>query len=114
MPTLPPSSPRPAGYADVNPADAWAHRDAFVWIDVREPDELTSALGKAAGVLNVPLATIPLRHTEFDKSKPTLLVCRSGGRSGQAASWLAANGWPSVYNLAGGMLAWNDLGLPKA
>ena len=114
MSTLPPSSPRSGGFADVQPADAWAHRDAFVWIDVREPDELVSSLGQAPGVTNVPLATVPVRHHEFDKDKPTLIVCRSGGRSGQAAAWLAANGWPAVYNLAGGMLAWNDQGLPKA
>ncbi|MBA2321348.1 MAG: rhodanese-like domain-containing protein, partial [Deltaproteobacteria bacterium] len=41
-----------------------------------------------------------------------LLICRSGGRSAQAAQALGAMGFATVYNLTGGMMAWNDAQLP--
>jgi rhodanese-related sulfurtransferase len=35
-----------------------------------------------------------------------VVVCRSGGRSGQVVSYLMGNGWDNVRNLDGGMQAW--------
>ncbi|MEP6846686.1 MAG: thioredoxin domain-containing protein [Panacibacter sp.] len=42
----------------------------------------------------------------LDKSKPVLVYCASGGRSGQAAQWLAKNGFTTVENLKGGFTQW--------
>jgi rhodanese-related sulfurtransferase len=39
-------------------------------------------------------------------------VCRSGGRSARAAEELARRGFRHLYNLRGGMLAWNEARLP--
>jgi rhodanese-related sulfurtransferase len=39
------------------------------------------------------------------------VVCRSGGRSGKAATKLATAG-VAVHNLAGGMTAWQNAGQP--
>jgi rhodanese-related sulfurtransferase len=46
------------------------------------------------------------------RDEELLLVCRSGGRSGQVAQALARAGFSKVMNLAGGMVAWNAAGLP--
>jgi rhodanese-related sulfurtransferase len=35
------------------------------------------------------------------------VICRSGGRSLQVARFLTAQGFVSVANLAGGILAWS-------
>ena len=42
---------------------------------------------------------------ELDKSKEYIMVCRSGGRSGQATMFLESQGY-NVINMNGGMLAW--------
>jgi rhodanese-related sulfurtransferase len=35
------------------------------------------------------------------------VICRSGGRSLEVARFLSAHGFGSVFNLAGGILAWS-------
>lgn len=47
----------------------------------------------------------------YDTTVPVIAVCRSGKRSGSAATQLAAAG-VTVYNLAGGMQAWQATGHP--
>ncbi len=72
-------------------------------IDVREVDEV--AEGKIPGSINIPLGLLEFRMNELDKTKEYTMVCRSGGRSGQATNFLESYGY-KVVNMAGGMLAW--------
>jgi rhodanese-related sulfurtransferase len=72
-------------------------------IDVREDDEV--AAGKIPGAVHIALGTVPDRMNELDKSKEYIMVCRSGGRSGNASQFLEAQGF-KVINMTGGMLAW--------
>jgi rhodanese-related sulfurtransferase len=72
-------------------------------IDVREPGEVAG--GSLPGFVNIPLGQLPSRVGELDPRRRVLLLCRSGNRSGQAAYWLAAQGFDDVVNLEGGMLA---------
>ncbi|MFM7357839.1 MAG: thioredoxin domain-containing protein [Sediminibacterium sp.] len=48
----------------------------------------------------------------LDKNKPVLIYCASGGRSGQAGQFLVQQGFTKVENMAGGIIAWNQAGLP--
>lgn len=72
-------------------------------IDVREVNEV--AAGKIPGAVNIPLGLIEFRMNELDKSKEYIMVCRSGGRSGQASQFLESYGF-NVINMTGGMLSW--------
>jgi rhodanese-related sulfurtransferase len=45
---------------------------------------------------------LPLRFHEIDTSKQVILICRSGGRSGQATLFLESKNI-TAYNLIGGM-----------
>jgi rhodanese-related sulfurtransferase len=76
-----------------------------VWIDVREDDEVRE--GTLQGAYWLPLSllesggpALEQAMKSFDKSKELLLFCRSGGRSGMAASMLAAQGY-KTKNLGG-------------
>lgn len=73
-------------------------------IDVRETDEV--AAGKIPSAINIPLGSLESRISELDKSQEYIMVCRSGGRSGQATSFLENQGY-KVTNMDGGMLSWN-------
>jgi hydroxyacylglutathione hydrolase len=72
-------------------------------VDVREPGEVAG--GTLPGFVNIPLGQLTARVGELDPARRVLLLCRSGNRSGQAARWLAQQGFTDVVNLAGGMLA---------
>lgn len=72
-------------------------------IDVREDDEVVA--GKIPGAIHIPLGSIVTRIHELDKSKEYIMVCRSGGRSGQATEFLESQGY-DVINMQDGMLAW--------
>ena len=46
------------------------------------------------------------------RPKPVALICRSGNRSGLAQMLLARAGFTKTVNVAGGMIAWRQAGLP--
>ncbi|QTD40399.1 rhodanese-like domain-containing protein [Sporosarcina sp. Te-1] len=73
-------------------------------IDVREVDEVAG--GKIPGAIHIPLGLLEFRMHELDKNKVYTMVCRSGGRSGKAAQLLESHGY-TVFNMVGGMLAWD-------
>jgi rhodanese-related sulfurtransferase len=73
-------------------------------LDVREPDEW--AAGHAPDAHHLPMMEIPARIAEIPNEAEVVVVCRSGGRSGQVVSYLMGNGWDNVRNLDGGMQAW--------
>ena len=75
-------------------------------LDVREDWETTLA-PVPSQVLHIPMGQIAGRLAELEPLKETVVICRSGGRSLQVATFLAARGFVSVYNLAGGILAWS-------
>lgn len=59
---------------------------AITIIDVREIDEVEA--GHIPGSINIPLGLLEFRMNELDKNTPYIMVCRSGGRSGQATAFL--------------------------
>jgi rhodanese-related sulfurtransferase len=81
--------------------------DAYL-LDVREPDEWEA--GHAPGAHHVPMMEIPARMAEIPEDRDVVVVCRSGGRSGQVVSYLTGNGWDNVRNLDGGMQSWAAAG----
>jgi rhodanese-related sulfurtransferase len=75
-------------------------------LDVREDWE-TALAPVPTGHLHIPMGQIADRLQELDPNLDTVVICRSGGRSLQVANFLANQGFGSVYNLAGGILAWS-------
>ncbi|MEP6545825.1 MAG: rhodanese-like domain-containing protein [Gammaproteobacteria bacterium] len=75
-------------------------------LDVREDWEIALA-PVPSEILHIPMGQIATRLGELDPAQETVVICRSGGRSLQVATFLAGRGFGSVYNLAGGILAWS-------
>lgn len=102
-------------YAGIDEIDVeWlaANPGAARVIDVREPEEYLGPAGHIDGARLIPLGHLAARMGEIASDKPLVTVCRSGGRSAQAWIMLRRAGFDRVANLAGGMLAWHEFGLP--
>jgi rhodanese-related sulfurtransferase len=86
-------------------------KDAVV-LDVREPGEF--AQSHILNARNVPLGELEARIKDLErfKEKPVIVSCATGNRSGTAASILRKRGFTNVVNLAGGVAAWQQAGLP--
>lgn len=97
--------------ADTLKATRLYNDDALV-LDVREDKEY--AAGHIPKAKHIPLGQLPRRLQELDKfkSKPILVTCRSGQRSARACGILKKAGFETVYNQAGGILAWERANLP--
>ncbi|MGO9604127.1 MAG: MBL fold metallo-hydrolase [Candidatus Binataceae bacterium] len=83
-------------------------------LDVREEGEYQGELGHICGSRLIPLKTLPQRAGELEdlKNREIVVVCRAGVRSSTGAAILTALGFDQVSNLRGGMLEWNEAGLP--
>ena len=86
--------------------------DALV-LDVRDPGEYGT--GHILGAKNVPLSRIDAGGAEIApkrKDKPVIVYCDTGNRSQKAAATLRNQGFARAVNLAGGLGAWQQAGLP--
>lgn len=79
--------------------------EKLAMVDVREPEEWAS--GHVAGAKHIPLGQLAERIGELDPSQETIMICRSGNRSGLACELLEEKGF-NVVNMVGGMNAWTD------
>jgi adenylyltransferase/sulfurtransferase len=80
--------------------------DAFVLVDVREPEEY--AICRIPGARLIPKATVPERLHELSTADEIVVHCRSGVRSGQVVDLMKQAGYRKVKNLVGGILRWSD------
>lgn len=79
-------------------------RDSYQILDVRQPKEYEQ--GHLAGALLIPVKEITSRIGELDRDKPLLVYCHSGVRSKAASQLLLSEGFTEVYNMSGGIIAW--------
>ena len=85
----------------------------LVLLDIREPHEHAEA--HLEGDVLVPPVEVAERIDELapDTSQRLILYCRSGARSARAANLLQEQfGYDNVANVEGGILAWQEAGLP--
>lgn len=81
-------------------------------IDVREADEFAEEASPLSE--NFPLSTFEVSRIleTHDKRTEVYMMCRSGRRSYKAAQLLTEAGFLAVYNIEGGLIAWEAAGLP--
>lgn len=102
------------GFAQVEPGEAvrlMNHEEAVV-IDVRESNEY--AQGHILNALHIPVGSIhdQLGKLEKYRERTLILSCQSGHRSAHACRILKKNGFEHIYNMRGGMAAWQNANLP--
>ncbi|HEX8987392.1 MAG TPA: rhodanese-like domain-containing protein [Rhodocyclaceae bacterium] len=102
------------GTAGISVAEATSliNREDGVVVDVRETGEWSS--GHIPNARHIALGQLGDHISELSKvkDKPIIVCCASGNRSSSACATLKKAGFERVFNLAGGMGAWRDAGLP--
>jgi rhodanese-related sulfurtransferase/rubrerythrin len=76
----------------------------FTLLDVRQPGEYEQE--HIPGAKLIPLSSLSDSTKEIDPEKPVITYCAVGGRSRVAAQMLSGLGFEEVYNLQGGIKAW--------
>lgn len=96
----------------ISPADAYEllSTSSVQLIDLREPEEYEAS--HIAGSTLLPLGQFSASISALEHEDPVLLYCRTGNRSGQAAYILENAGFTQIYDLQGGITAWEAAGLP--
>ncbi len=102
------------GWRGIGPVEATQlinHQDAVV-LDIREDSEYRD--GYILNSVHIPLSQVKDAVQRLDKYKgrPIVVSCRSGSRSNSACATLTKHGFDEVYNLKGGILAWQNANLP--
>ncbi len=98
------------GFKNINAEEFFSLRnekEAFV-LDVRTEDEQTEGVIPGYTMINVMCVEFSEQVNELDKSKIYLIYCRSGARSKLACATMARMGFENLYNLRGGIIAWNN------
>lgn len=80
-------------------------------LDVRTPEEVAQGTIGDASLINFYSEDFQRKLALLPKDKPIYVFCRSGGRSGRAASMMAAMDFSEIVDLKGGMGAWTRAGL---
>jgi glyoxylase-like metal-dependent hydrolase (beta-lactamase superfamily II)/rhodanese-related sulfurtransferase len=101
-----------AGLIEIDPEWVSEHRDELLLLDVREHEEMDERVGRIEAARLLPLSELKGRLGELARDRPVVTVCHAGMRSGQATVLLKQGGFTRVANLRGGMLMWQQLGLP--
>ncbi len=73
-------------------------------VDVRSAAEVMQ--GALTNAEHIVMHTIPLKMSEFDKTKPVVFYCRTGARSAQVCYFLKQQGFDNAINLKGGIMDW--------
>ena len=100
--------------SNLGPADAvlLINRENALVLDVREDAEY--AAGHITDARHIPLTQLESRVGELGKfkDKPVLVNCQAGMRSAKACGILKKHGFSKVWNLQGGLNAWQQAKLP--
>ncbi len=82
-------------------------------LDIREQAEFAKD-GRVKSSKHISLRELKnkLGSIETYKTKPVVVMCRSGNRSKTACAQLRKNGFEEVYNLKGGIIGWKNGSLP--
>ncbi len=102
------------GLKKLSPMDATQlinHEDAVV-LDVRSDGEFKQ--GHIINAVNIPQKTLEEQLSKLEKyrDRPIITACRNGQIALGVGNRLRKQGFEKVYNLAGGLMAWEGANLP--
>jgi rhodanese-related sulfurtransferase len=107
--------PNPYGAPEISVKQVDSKRasgEQFVWLDVRESDEVIRVSIQDERIRFVPLSELADRQLKAlpdeaqDQQAEIVVFCHHGMRSAQVTAWLCQQGWQKVTSMTGGVAAW--------
>jgi thiosulfate sulfurtransferase len=92
---------------DLDQAKLLLDNNEAIWVDIRDPQSYEEAHVKNA--TNLSDQNIQNFLDSSDKSKPVVCYCYHGISSQNASTFLAEQGFTTVYSLEGGFEAWRSV-----
>lgn len=79
-------------------------------VDVRTPEEYID--GYIEGFQNIDFLADSFQEDieKLDKTKPVIVYCKSGNRSGKSSKLMLEKGFTKIYDLEGGITMWQAEG----
>lgn len=102
-----------SGFSEITPETVhqWLEKGDAVAVDVREHPELAEA--RLEDAVHVPMSAFDPALIPTDGAKKVVFICAQGARSEQVGMYVVAEGiLGEAYNMAGGLIAWAEAGLP--
>lgn len=103
-----------SGMRAIGPMEATrlSNHENAVFLDIREDGEYRG--GHIPDAIHIPYRHLSERIAELNRHKnvPIIAYCRSGSRSAGVGAVLRKHGIENVYNLGGGITAWQSANLP--
>ena len=84
----------------------------FVVLDIRTPEEYAAGYVEDAINMDYYAADFEQQLDKLDKNQTYLVYCRTANRNGQAMPIFEELGFKTVYNMLGGIVAWQAAGYP--
>ena len=79
-------------------------------VDIRTPKEFKTGFIPGSQNINYFSKTFDTDLEKLDKSKPVIVVCRSGKRSAKCSKKMIEAGFIKIYDLKGGLAKWKHEG----
>jgi rhodanese-related sulfurtransferase len=100
-----------SAHTEITPAEARAMiaaDETLIVLDVRETLEFCGANSHLEDAINFPWigGVLELRYGELPADADIIVACATGSRSHQAANYLDSQGFSHVFDMEGGMAAW--------
>ncbi len=88
------------------------NHDNAIILDVRQESEYVN--GHIINSIHIPLNNLITKINSLEKyrKRPIIANCMSGNRSSSACRTLKKHGFENVFNLKGGVTAWQNANLP--
>ena len=113
-PTTSSSSPATGQHLTASEFSTAMKTPGTVVLDVRTPAEFATGHLPKAQNIDFEASDFATRIAALDKNTTYAIYCRSGSRSGAAMEQMAAASFTHVYDLAGGIGAWQTMGGPMS
>jgi phage shock protein E len=108
------TSPATGQHLDATAFSAAMKAPRTIVLDVRTPAEFATGHLPQARNIDIEAPDFATRVAALDKTATYAIYCRSGNRSGAAMEQMAGADFTHVYDLAGGIGAWQNMGGPMS
>lgn len=103
---------------DLDPNSAWEmiqenkDNSNFVLLDVRTPGEYEESHIEGSILINYQAPDFRDKIQKLSKDKTYLVYCRSGMRAAACIDIMMEKGFQKLHNVVGGIMGWENCGLP--